>query len=155
LLNSLYLLFAAVPIIYEENRGWNTLVGSLPFLGVLVGTVVAAAINITYSRWRFVPLVEKHGWVEPEHRLPPMMIGQCFFFSKETNGSDTRRRRNNVPDRILLVRLDSLTFYTLVPRSPGLGLHRNVLPSYLPGWYKLPGPASPYLAWLFFAHGLN
>jgi hypothetical protein len=73
--DSLYLLFAAVPIIYEENRGWNTLVGSLPFLGVLVGTFVAAAVNIAYSHYRFAPLVEKHGRVDPEHRLPPMMIG--------------------------------------------------------------------------------
>ncbi|EIN08811.1 MFS general substrate transporter [Punctularia strigosozonata HHB-11173 SS5] len=75
----LYLLFAAVPIIYEENRGWSTLVGSLPFLGVLVGTILAAAINISYSRYRFAPLVEKHGRVDPEHRLPPMMIGAVTF----------------------------------------------------------------------------
>jgi DHA1 family multidrug resistance protein-like MFS transporter len=71
----LYLLFAAVPIIYEQGRGWNTLVGSLPFLGVLVGTFLAAAVNIAYAQYRFVPLVEKHGRVDPEHRLPPMMIG--------------------------------------------------------------------------------
>ncbi len=32
----LYMLFAAIPIVYEENRGWNTLVGSLPFLAVMV-----------------------------------------------------------------------------------------------------------------------
>ena len=39
------LLFAAVPIIYEEHRGHNTLAGSLPFLGVLFGTFIAAAIS--------------------------------------------------------------------------------------------------------------
>ncbi len=30
------MLFAAIPIIYEEGRGWNTLVGALPFLAVMV-----------------------------------------------------------------------------------------------------------------------
>lgn len=39
------LLFAAVPIIYEQNRGYNTLDGSLPFVGVMVGTILAAAIS--------------------------------------------------------------------------------------------------------------
>lgn len=38
--------FAAVPIVYEEGRGWNSLVGSLPFLAVLLGALTAAGINI-------------------------------------------------------------------------------------------------------------
>jgi MFS transporter, DHA1 family, multidrug resistance protein len=72
-------LFAAVPIIYEQNRGWNTLVGSLPFLAVLVGTFIAAAINIFYSQYFFAPLVERYGRVEPERRLIPMMVGSISF----------------------------------------------------------------------------
>jgi MFS transporter, DHA1 family, multidrug resistance protein len=75
----LYLLFAAVPIVYEEGRGWNPLVGSLPFLAVLVGTMIAATVNIVYSQKVFAPYVEKHGRAEPERRLPPMMLGALTF----------------------------------------------------------------------------
>ena len=42
---SIDLLFSAVPIIYEQHRGSNTLVGSLPFLGVMFGTSIAAIIS--------------------------------------------------------------------------------------------------------------
>jgi len=76
----LYLLFGAVPIIYEEQRGWNILQGSLPFLAVLLGTLFAAAINAIYSQFVFAPNVDKHGGkVPPEKRLPPMMLGSITF----------------------------------------------------------------------------
>ncbi|KZT61632.1 MFS general substrate transporter [Calocera cornea HHB12733] len=75
----LYLLFAAVPIIYEQHRGWSTLVGSLPFLATLLGTILAAGINILYSQLVFAPYIEKHGSAPPEHRLPPMMLGSITF----------------------------------------------------------------------------
>ncbi|KIM78033.1 hypothetical protein PILCRDRAFT_76019 [Piloderma croceum F 1598] len=76
----LYLLFGAVPIIYEQNRGWNTLQGSLPFLAVLLGTFFAAAVNAAYSQLVFAPNVDKHGGkTQPEKRLPPMMLGSITF----------------------------------------------------------------------------
>lgn len=75
----LYLLFGAVPIVYGEKRGWNTLESSLPFIGVLIGTIIAAIINIVYSTRVFQPLVEKYGVVAPEKRLPPMMVGAVAF----------------------------------------------------------------------------
>ncbi|EIM92287.1 MFS general substrate transporter [Stereum hirsutum FP-91666 SS1] len=76
----LYLLFGAVPIVYEEKRGWNPLVGSLPFLAVLVGTLTAAMVNIYYSSHVFAPYLEKHGGrAPPERRLPPMMLGAITF----------------------------------------------------------------------------
>ena len=67
------LLFSTVPIIYEQHRGWNTLQGSLPFFGVLLGTFFGAAVNVAYSQLVFAPQVDKHGGrVQPEKRLPPM-----------------------------------------------------------------------------------
>lgn len=42
----LYLLFASTPIVYEEQRGYNSLVGSLPFLAVLLGSITAAGLNL-------------------------------------------------------------------------------------------------------------
>lgn len=92
------MLFAAVPILFEETRGWNTLVGSLPFLAVLVGTFVssrrdsspafitdmwlqvAAGINILYSQTIFQrKLKENGGRAPPEARLIPAMLGGVMF----------------------------------------------------------------------------
>lgn len=79
------LLFGAVPIVYEERRGWNTLQGSLPFLAVLLGTLVAAAINAMYSQFMFAPNVDKHGGkVPPEKRLPPMSTF-CMLYHGDDN----------------------------------------------------------------------
>lgn len=35
---TLYMLFAAFPIVFQQGRGWNAGVGGLAFLGVLVGS---------------------------------------------------------------------------------------------------------------------
>jgi DHA1 family multidrug resistance protein-like MFS transporter len=53
------MLFSAVPIIFERNHGWTPVEGSLPFLAVLVGTLIAAAINFTYSARVFAPYTDK------------------------------------------------------------------------------------------------
>jgi hypothetical protein len=72
---TLYLLFGAFPIVYEQGRGWNPGVGGLAFLGVLVGMLLA----VVYSIWdnKRYALAVKHagGIAPPEARLPPAMIG--------------------------------------------------------------------------------
>ncbi|GAA5978913.1 hypothetical protein JCM11641_000091 [Rhodosporidiobolus odoratus] len=75
----LYLMFSAVPIIFEETHGWTPVQGSLPFLGVLVGTLIAAFLNYIYSSHVFAPYLDKHGSAPPEMRLPPMMLGGILF----------------------------------------------------------------------------
>ncbi|GHJ84330.1 hypothetical protein NliqN6_0732 [Naganishia liquefaciens] len=77
----LYMLFGAIPIVYEENRGWSPVVGTLPFLSVLIGCFIAAAINITYSNTIFRRALEnsEDGKAQPEMRLPPMMLGSITF----------------------------------------------------------------------------
>lgn len=55
----LYLLFSAVPLIFTQLHGWTPVQGSLPFLAVLVGTLIAAAINFTYSARVFAPYLDK------------------------------------------------------------------------------------------------
>lgn len=42
----LYLNFAAYPIVFQQIRGWNTGVGGLAFLGILVGTVLSIIISV-------------------------------------------------------------------------------------------------------------
>lgn len=35
-----YLLFTAFPVVYHEERGWNSSVTTFPFLAVLVGMAI-------------------------------------------------------------------------------------------------------------------
>jgi MFS family permease len=71
---TLYMLFAAFPIVYEEQRGWNPGVGGLPFLGVMVGTLLGALYTL-YDNKRFVKVEQEcNGRAPPEARLPPCMV---------------------------------------------------------------------------------
>ena len=75
---TLYMLFDAFPIVYQEVRGWNEGVGSLPFLGVMVGMMTAVAYNI-YDNKRYVRVLRANsGFAPPETRLPPTMLGGAF-----------------------------------------------------------------------------
>ncbi|PYH83194.1 MFS general substrate transporter [Aspergillus uvarum CBS 121591] len=71
---TLYMLFAAYPIVYELHRGWNQGVGSLPFLGIMVGMIGAVVYNILDNK-RYIRVSQKHGgFAPPEARLPPCLI---------------------------------------------------------------------------------
>ena len=86
---TLYMLFAAYPIIFQEIRGWNQGVGGLPFLGVLVGTLAAALYNFPeHKRYRAKIQTKK---ATPEDRLPSSMVGAIaapigLFWFAWTNG---------------------------------------------------------------------
>ncbi|KAM6505973.1 hypothetical protein FSOLCH5_014151 [Fusarium solani] len=72
---TLYMLFAAFPIVYQQNRGWNQGVGGLSFLGIMVGMLFAIAYTIPANK-RYIKMEEKHGgFAPPEARLPPCLIG--------------------------------------------------------------------------------
>ncbi|KAJ6095431.1 hypothetical protein N7486_006177 [Penicillium sp. IBT 16267x] len=72
---TLYMLFDAFPIVFQEIRGWSEGVGSLPFLAVMVGMMIAVALNM-YDNKRYVRIHNKHnGFAPPEARLPPTMLG--------------------------------------------------------------------------------
>lgn len=72
---TLYMLFAAFPIVYQQQRGWNQGVGGLAFLGIAVGMMIAVAYTIPDNK-RFIKVQEKHGgFAPPEARLPPCLIG--------------------------------------------------------------------------------
>ncbi|AAW42095.1 hypothetical protein CNBC6960 [Cryptococcus deneoformans B-3501A] len=72
----LYLFFAAYPIIFQSGHGWNTGVGGLAFLGVLVGTVLSVLLSIFISNPQYIKVAKKKGGrADPEDRLPPAMWG--------------------------------------------------------------------------------
>ena len=72
----LYSLFAAFPIVFQQQRGWSTGVGGLAFLGLLVGIVIALIFVIVIDNPRYVRVSKKHnGFAPPEQRLFGAMVG--------------------------------------------------------------------------------
>ncbi|KFA71249.1 hypothetical protein S40288_07806 [Stachybotrys chartarum IBT 40288] len=72
---TLYMLFAAFPIVYQQNRGWNQGVGGLSFLGIMVGMLFAVAYTIPANK-RYIEIEKKHGgFAPPEARLTSALIG--------------------------------------------------------------------------------
>ncbi|KAJ5247266.1 hypothetical protein N7468_002249 [Penicillium chermesinum] len=71
---TLYMLFDAFPVVYEQERGWNEGVAGLPFIGVLIGT----CSGVLYTLWdhkRYDQTLKNHnGFPPPEARLPPSMV---------------------------------------------------------------------------------
>ncbi|GES59292.1 MFS multidrug transporter [Aspergillus terreus] len=71
---TLYMLFAAYPIVFQGVRGWNQGVGALPFLGIMVGMLAAVVYSIIDNK-RYVKTEANHGgFAPPEARLPPCLI---------------------------------------------------------------------------------
>ncbi|KAI9722945.1 MAG: hypothetical protein M1812_001394 [Candelaria pacifica] len=75
----LYLNLAAFPIAFQEERGWNLVVGALPFLALLIGIIIGGALNIANSNFYNRRFIANDHRAIPEARLPPMMIGSIFF----------------------------------------------------------------------------
>lgn len=72
---TLYMLFDAFPIVFQEIRGWSEGIGSLPFLSVMIGMMVAVGLNM-YDNKRYIRIHKKHhGFAPPEARLPPSILG--------------------------------------------------------------------------------
>jgi hypothetical protein len=73
---TLYMLFSAFPIVFQQNRGWSAGVGGLSFLGVAVGMLAAVAYSIwDNKRYNRIVDASESGMASPEARLPPAMVG--------------------------------------------------------------------------------
>ena len=73
---TLYMLFGAFPIVFQQGRGWSQGIGGLAFIGVAVGMIAA----VCYSIWdnkRYNKAIEASpsGIAAPEARLPPALVG--------------------------------------------------------------------------------
>lgn len=71
----IYGFFEVFPVSFQEQRGYNLGVGSLPFLSILVGVVIGCLIITYTTRTRFARKMRETGQVVPEERLIPMIIG--------------------------------------------------------------------------------
>lgn len=75
----LYANLAAFPIEFQEERGWNQVVGALPFLGLLIGIVFGAGLNLFNQKYYAKRFKANNNRAVPEARLPPMMVGSVIF----------------------------------------------------------------------------
>lgn len=75
----LYLSLASFPVEFQETRGWNSLVGNLPFLGILTGMILGAIVNLLNQKFYIKKFRANGNRAVPEARLPPMMLGSVFF----------------------------------------------------------------------------
>jgi MFS family permease len=75
----MYLALEVFPIAFQEIRGWNPIIGSLPFLALLIGVVSSVGLNI-WNQYRYTRISRAaDGKSVPEARLPPMAFGAVFF----------------------------------------------------------------------------
>jgi MFS family permease len=88
---TLYLMFAAFPIIFEEQRNWSNGISGLAFLGIAVGTTISVAC-FGFDQVRYRKICEKNGGAPvPEARLPLALVGSVLlpiglFIFAWTNG---------------------------------------------------------------------
>ncbi|WQF85483.1 Putative major facilitator superfamily, MFS transporter superfamily [Colletotrichum destructivum] len=90
---TMYMLFAAFPIVYQQGRGWSQGIGGLAFLGIMVGMIFAIMYTIPEnSRYQRVQ-EENGGFAPPETRLRSAMVGSVavpvglFWFAWTNNPS--------------------------------------------------------------------
>ncbi|KAF7557541.1 hypothetical protein G7Z17_g532 [Cylindrodendrum hubeiense] len=71
---TVYMFMAAMPIVYNRDRGWGEGVGGLAFMGIAVGCILGLIFAIYDNNTRYTKLLlSKTATVES--RLPPAMIG--------------------------------------------------------------------------------
>ncbi|OJJ42653.1 hypothetical protein ASPZODRAFT_155134 [Penicilliopsis zonata CBS 506.65] len=71
---TVYMFMSAMPIVYNEDRGWSEGIGGLSFLGITVGLVFGLVYAIWDNNGRYMKLVLSKA-TTPESRLPPAIVG--------------------------------------------------------------------------------
>ncbi|KAE8164972.1 major facilitator superfamily domain-containing protein [Aspergillus tamarii] len=66
---TLYMIFAAFPIVFQTHRGCSLGIGSLAFLGIAIGVI----LGVCYS------FRQDGGNLSPEARLPPAILGSILL----------------------------------------------------------------------------
>lgn len=90
---TLYLCFAAFPIVFQAGRGWSPGIGGLAFVGIAVGMSIATC-GCMLDNKRYARVAAAHGGAAPpEARLPPGLIGSILipagmFWFAWTNGPE-------------------------------------------------------------------
>jgi MFS transporter, DHA1 family, multidrug resistance protein len=75
----LYVTLSAFPLVFQGVHGMAPGVGSLPFIGVGLGMVLAGAASITYNSHWVRKYHANNNKAIPEWRLPLAMVGGVVF----------------------------------------------------------------------------
>jgi hypothetical protein len=90
---TLFLLFAAYPIVFQRVRGWPQGFASLPFLALALGIILSLLYIAFIDQVRYNRVLSKTHNVPPEARLPPAILGAVLlpiglFWFAWTNGPE-------------------------------------------------------------------
>ncbi|GAA5841535.1 hypothetical protein JCM3766R1_003979 [Sporobolomyces carnicolor] len=66
----LYLFFGAIPIVFNQDRGWSPGIASLAFIGIGLGMITAVIANVFENKRYVKALIKAGGSLPPEARLP-------------------------------------------------------------------------------------
>ncbi|ODQ67311.1 MFS general substrate transporter [Nadsonia fulvescens var. elongata DSM 6958] len=75
----LYLFLQAYPIVFVEGYGMSMSVGSLPYMGLMIGMLLGVVMILSFEPYYHRQLALNGGKPVPEARLPPMIIGAIAF----------------------------------------------------------------------------
>ncbi|KAI0903868.1 MFS general substrate transporter [Ustulina deusta] len=99
---TLYLSFAAFPIVFAEHRGWSQGITGLSFIGIMVGQILGMVYSILDTiRYKKIADRYPNGTPPPEAWLAPSCVGAValpigLFWFAWTNG-------NNIPWIVCLI----------------------------------------------------
>ncbi|EXA33748.1 hypothetical protein FOVG_15049 [Fusarium oxysporum f. sp. pisi HDV247] len=115
----LYANLESFSIEYQEVRQWGPVVGTLPFIALLIGILCAAAVNIYNNRYYRRKLMENGYRAVPEARLPPMMLGGIVFTAGQFLFAWTSSLSANYWPSIIGIVLTGLGFTTIFQAALG------------------------------------
>jgi DHA1 family multidrug resistance protein-like MFS transporter len=75
----LYLFLSFYPIVFQGVHGFNPGVGGLPFLGMILGEILAGVYMVIVQPSYQKKLAANNNMPIPEWRLPPVIIGGVIF----------------------------------------------------------------------------
>ncbi|KAJ4250973.1 hypothetical protein NW762_011623 [Fusarium torreyae] len=115
----LYANLESFSIEYIEVRHWGPVVGTLPFIALLIGILCAAAVNIYNNKYYRKRLMENGYRAVPEARLPPMMLGGVVFTAGQFLFAWTSSPHLNYWPSIIGIGLTGLGFTTIFQAALG------------------------------------
>ncbi|KAM5357224.1 hypothetical protein ACJZ2D_016482 [Fusarium nematophilum] len=89
----IYITLTMYPLAFVTSRGWSRIDGSLPFIGIVVGVILACIAIALHSIYYVSRRLQETGLHLPERRLPPMIVGSVilsggiFWFAWTSNPS--------------------------------------------------------------------
>jgi hypothetical protein len=75
---TVFLFMGAMPIVYNQDRGWSEGISGLAFMGIAVG-IILGVLYVIYDNNRRYMKLSLSKTATPESRLPPAIVGAIAF----------------------------------------------------------------------------